>query len=303
MNAEYNPLVSIITPFLNAENFLKETVECVLQQEYTNWELLLIDDGSTDNSTDIAKEYSLKYPGKVFYYEHEGHVNKAAAASRNLGLKHANGELIALLDADDIWLPKKLKQQVTIFEKYPEVGMLCEASKYWYSWDGDIKNDKIIRVGATENIIYKPPLLLKILYPLGKGDAPCPSSIMLKTSTANAIGGFEEAFIGNYQVYEDQAFLSKIYLQANVYISSECQNWYRNRQGSVMATMHQQGQYNTARYFFLQWLQKYLKQNNIQDREINTLLSNAMKPYKYPHLNQLTSRLSSFLKRILNIKQ
>ncbi len=116
---------------MNAESFLEETIESVIHQEYTNWELLLIDDGSSDASTAIAKEYSSKYPGKIIYLEHEGHVNKAAAASRNLGITKANGELAALLDADDIWLPQYLKQQMAIFQNNPQISMLCEATRYW----------------------------------------------------------------------------------------------------------------------------------------------------------------------------
>ncbi len=66
-SAIYQPLVSVIVPFFNGEEFLAETIESVLEQEYTNWELLLIDDGSTNKSTEIAKDFAFKYPDKVFY--------------------------------------------------------------------------------------------------------------------------------------------------------------------------------------------------------------------------------------------
>src|SRR3712207_4310946 len=110
------PLVSCIVTFLNAEEFLGEAVESVFAQTHENLELLLVDDGSTDGSTKIARRYAERVPEKVRYLEHEGHENKGAAASRNLGMGEARGEYIALLDSDDVWLGGKLEEQVALLE-------------------------------------------------------------------------------------------------------------------------------------------------------------------------------------------
>src|SRR5262245_2814919 len=126
------PEVSVITAFLNEERFLKEAIESVLQHTFTNWELILLDDGSTDKGANIAKAYAEAYPDKIVYYEHEGHANKSTAASRNLAISKVRGELVAFLDADDVWLPVKLEKQVQIMRKHPMVAMLLEASEYWY---------------------------------------------------------------------------------------------------------------------------------------------------------------------------
>ena len=126
------PLVSVITTFLNTEKYLEEAIESVLNQTYTNFELILIDDGSNDNSIRIGREYTNKYPDKVHYLEHEGHQNKGISASRNLGVCNARGKYIATLDADDVWVKHKLEQQVEILEAYPEAGMVCGDTKYWY---------------------------------------------------------------------------------------------------------------------------------------------------------------------------
>ena len=96
-------LVSCIIIFFNAEKFLGEAIESVFAQTYKNWELLLVDDGSTDDSTTIALNYAEQYPEKVCYLEHEGHQNRGMSATRNLGIRLATGEYIAFLDADDIW--------------------------------------------------------------------------------------------------------------------------------------------------------------------------------------------------------
>src|SRR3990172_11731590 len=118
------PLVSVIIIFYNEERFIEEALECVFAQTYTNWELLLVDDGTTDNSTAIAQRYAEKYPEKVYYLEHPGHQNRGMSATRNLVIANAKGEFIAFLDADDVWLPHKLERQLAIIESQPDAAMV-----------------------------------------------------------------------------------------------------------------------------------------------------------------------------------
>ena len=134
------PRVSVIVPFLNEEKFLQDAIESVLEQTYTQWELLLVDDGSTDNSTTIAKKNSKDYPDKVYYLAHEAHQNRGVCASRNLGIARAKGECIATLDADDVWLPHKLERQVEILNTHPGAAMVYGTSQYWRSWTGHPKD-------------------------------------------------------------------------------------------------------------------------------------------------------------------
>src|SRR4051794_9610371 len=112
------PQVSAIIIFLNAERFIAEAIESVFAQTYDDWELLLVDDGSTDAGTTIARQCAERYPGRVRYLEHEGHRNRDMPATRNLGIRNAHGPYIAFLDADDVWLPHKLEQQVAILESH-----------------------------------------------------------------------------------------------------------------------------------------------------------------------------------------
>ena len=130
------PLISVVIIFLNAERFIAEAIESVFGQTYKDWELLLVDDGSSDVSSAIARRYTEQHPEKVYYFEHAGHENRGMSASRNLGIRHARGQYIALLDADDVWLPKKLEYQVEILSRYPEAGMVVGPIQWWYSWTG-----------------------------------------------------------------------------------------------------------------------------------------------------------------------
>ncbi|WP_207432102.1 glycosyltransferase family 2 protein [Sabulibacter ruber] len=284
-------LVSVIIPFLNEERFLQEAIESVLKQDYTSWEILLIDDGSTDRSTQIAQEFAQRFPDKIFYLEHEGHVNKGLSASRNFAISHARGKYIALLDADDVWLPGKLSNQVTIFQENPSVAMIAESSAYWYNWEDPGKSNVVIPVGAPQDTTYPPPQLMKLLYPLGEGAAPCPSGLIFTKAAFDRSGGFEESFRKEYGLYEDQALLSKIYLSETVYVSSACNNLYRQRAESIVYSVHADGKYHTVRLFYLKWLSAYLHKMNIQDKTIHDLLRKAFFRYRYPILHLLTNTL------------
>ncbi|HYE55771.1 MAG TPA: glycosyltransferase family 2 protein [Chitinophagaceae bacterium] len=287
------PLISVIIGFYNEHLYLREAIESVLNQSYTHWELFLADDGSSDGSTEIAKSYAQRNPGRIFYLEHPQHANKGVCATRNLALKQARGEFIALLDGDDVWLPRKLLQQVDTFARYPDAAMLCEASSYWYTWKDREQFDVTVPVGAGQDRLHQPPSLIHVLYPLGKGAAPCPSGLMIRRDVMLQEGGFEENFTGPYQMYEDQAYLCKIYLHHPVYITSACNNLYRQRQGSLVRWVTDEGRYHKVRKFFLEWLQQYLKRQRINDPAIHRLLRKALLPYRYPFLRYIKRLLSN----------
>ncbi|SIR44407.1 glycosyltransferase family 2 protein [Pontibacter lucknowensis] len=282
MHTNPTPLVSVITAFLNEEKFLGEAIESVLQQDYTHWELILVDDGSTDHSTAIAQTYAARYPGKVFYYDHPGHINRGLSASRNAGIEQARGKLVAFLDADDVWLPCKLSQQVALFQEEQGIAMVAEASFYWYSWEHPEQQDIAIPVGAPQDRAYAPGSLTSYLYPLHTGAAPCPSGLMLTKEAIVRAGGFEESFTKEFQLYEDQAFLHKIYLQEKVYISSACQNMYRQRTGSIVEKVKSDGHYHMVRRYFLEWLENYLQESQQEESSTSRLLEKALLPYRYP---------------------
>src|SRR5882757_4082321 len=104
------PLVSVIMPAYNAEKYIAEAINSVKQQTYTAWELIVIDDGSTDNTAAIIKKYAGTDNRIMYTYQANGGQGKA----RNNGLKKATGEYVAFLDADDLWIPEKLNTQVEI---------------------------------------------------------------------------------------------------------------------------------------------------------------------------------------------
>ena len=107
-----NGLVSIIMPSWNTGNFIADSIQCVLAQTYTDWELLIVDDCSTDNTDEIIRPF-LK-DTRIRYIKND--VNSGAALTRNKAMKKAQGEWIAFLDSDDLWMPTKLENQVRFMQ-------------------------------------------------------------------------------------------------------------------------------------------------------------------------------------------
>ena len=109
-----NELVSIITPCYNSEKFLDECISSVLNQTYQNWEMLIVDDNSSDNSSVLINSYSKKDERIKPLYLND---NIGAAMSRNKAISKAKGKYLAFLDSDDVWLPKKLEVQTNFMKK------------------------------------------------------------------------------------------------------------------------------------------------------------------------------------------
>ncbi len=301
------PLVSVILPFLNAERFLAEAIESVQRQTYPVWELLLVDDGSDDGSTAVAQRYARLYPERIRYLQHEGHANRGVCASRNLGIRYAGGTLIALLDADDVWLPEKLSEQVALMEAHPRVAMVFGKARYWSAnaedTDAEDERDAVAEdetraqtpdLGLPPDRPYEPPELFTRCHPLGSATAPCPSDLLLRRQAVRDTGGFEESFVGKKQLYEDQAFLVKIYLRYPVFVAGRTWIHYRIHSESCMARVDDQ---RAVRLYFLQWLADYLQQQNVDPDVWRGPLEGALEPYRHPLRTEIAQRGLKYWRR------
>lgn len=266
-------LVSVVIPVYNTAQFLAETVESVLAQTYAGWELILVDDGSTDGAAAIAIEYAARYPGRVQYLEHPGHSNRGMCTSRNLGIERSKGEYIALLDSDDVWLPLKLQEQVALMEAHPEAGLVFGRYECWYDWaeGGRHKGGNYVPVLVPGGRLYAPPTLLNLSYPVGAANPPSMSDVLLRRSAMIEVEGFEEEF-DSHPLYEDQAFLSKIYLKVPVIVAEACWDKYRMHDRSCCALARRNGSEDQCRRLYFEWLERYLRRNNVRDPEVWRLL-------------------------------
>lgn len=120
-----NELISIVIPVYNAEKYISYTIESVIKQSYSNWELILVNDCSPDNSVEVIKKYLSK---KVRLINMP--VNSGVSKARNEGVKNAKGSYIAFLDADDMWARDKLEKQIEVVKKNNNVGIVYTGSKF-----------------------------------------------------------------------------------------------------------------------------------------------------------------------------
>ena len=114
------PKVCVIIPAYNRAGFIRETIDSVLNQTYKNIELIVVDDGSTDDTMEILKEYG----DKLIILQHPGGVNKGQSAAINLGMENAAGKYIAILDSDDLFAPEKIEKQVKYLEEHSDIGLV-----------------------------------------------------------------------------------------------------------------------------------------------------------------------------------
>jgi SAM-dependent methyltransferase len=168
--------------------------------------------------------------------------------------------LLAFLDADDVWMPDKLRRQIELLRSHPEAALVYGLSQWWYSWSGrpeDRERDFVHRLGVAGNALVPPPELLWRCVVHQDAVVPNPSSILARRDAVEAVGAFEEGFRGN--PYEDQVFFAKLALSAPMLAVPECWDRYRQHPDSAVARAERDGQEISQRLAFLAWLADYLE--------------------------------------------
>jgi len=304
--ARVDPLISVITPFLNGKRFLEEAIQSVLAQTPSDFELLLIDDGSTDSSSSLARDYAARFPRETRYFEHAGHTNRGKSISRNLGIANARGEHLTFLDADDVFLPRKLESQAQLLARYPQAVMVYGTTEYWVTWEAGQRADTARagkrdwhgRLGVAPDRLYSPPELL-VAYLRDPGIVPCICGLLARTASVKSTGTFDE----NIQdLFEDQIFLAKMLMSGPVYVESGCGERYRQHPDSSSARAVASGRYhplraNPARLAYLEWLQRYLEGHGVMEHSLRRALNAAFRPYLYPKAYRALHSLRALVAR------
>ncbi len=172
-DAETPPLVSVVIPTYNRCNRLAGAIDSVLQQTYAPLELIVVDDGSTDGTTDMLKGHGDGI--RVIRQE-----NRGVSGARNTGVRAAKGGLIALLDSDDRWLPGKLEHQVAYFQSSPQA-MICQTEEIWIRGGKRVNPKK--RHRKFSGMIFEKTLPLCLV---------SPSAVMMRASLFKEVGLFDE---------------------------------------------------------------------------------------------------------------
>lgn len=174
------PAVSVTLCCYNSERYLEETLQSIFAQTYTDWELVIINDGSTDSTAQIIQRHLAE--GRRIVYHSE--ANAGLGAARNKAIELSQGEFIALVDHDDLWHPEKLERQLKLVTGRPEVGVV-------YSETGVLVSNDHTNAPSLRRTCYRG----RVLMPLVLGNfIPC-SSIVIRRSAIDAVGRFNPAFI------------------------------------------------------------------------------------------------------------
>ncbi len=134
---EQTQLVSVIVPLYNAEKYIEETMESILNQTYKNIEIVIVDDGSKDQSSSIVKNFKKKYPEQIQYILQE---NQGVSVARNTGIENANGEYISFLDSDDLWHSTKIEKQIESMHKNNMNACYCGFMNFYEETGEKVEN-------------------------------------------------------------------------------------------------------------------------------------------------------------------
>ncbi len=175
--SDRQPTVSVIIPAYNAANFISQTIESVLNQTFTDFELLVIDDGSTDNTLAIANQYALSDRRIQVLSQ----TNRGVSATRNHGVQIAKGDLIAFLDADDLWFPDKLASHIQHFQANPKLAVSFSRVEFLTSQGeptGQFSTSRLTNL-KTADFLYENPTTTV-------------SNIIARSQVFAEVGGFAE---------------------------------------------------------------------------------------------------------------
>jgi len=223
-------LVSIVMPSYNAGQFIEKSIQSVLSQTYDNFELIIIDDCSKDNTVDIIKKFSDK---RIKLHINE--INSGAAISRNKGIREAKGKYIAFLDAEDIWLKDKLEKQISFMEE----------NNYFFSYT----DYQICHNGVWENVIRTAPSILN--YRKIVNYCYCFTSTVIYNREAVGLIQIEDLKKNN-----DYAMWLLIIKKVKGYRLKECLAYYIKHDGSISSG----SKFKLIKYHYIMF-RKQLKKN------------------------------------------
>jgi glycosyltransferase involved in cell wall biosynthesis len=206
---------SIIMPVLNGEKYIEEAIRSVVSQTFKCWELLVIDDGSSDATLPISYSWKAK-ESRIRILQHIGGINKGVSASRNLGISSSTGKWIAFLDADDLWLPQKLEREYKILESAENISLLYSIARVEDERGAGLKRQFYGQ--GKEGLIRDP--FLKVL----KGFQGHISSVIVQKKT---IADNNLKFNEGMKFSEDTLFFHEVLQYGNIFFIPETLSIYR----------------------------------------------------------------------------
>ena len=266
------PLVSVVMPFKDTARFMGEAIDSVLGQSWEGLELVLVDDGGSDGSDEIAERRAAA-DARIRIVSHEGRTNRGIGPSRALGIRRAAGEFVAFLDGDDMWEPGHVSAFVHPLLAHPEADMACGRVWEWRSWRSPGDTDTLSRLAFAPGAVVPGARLLAAV--LRDGDlATTPCALLARTSALQECLPHLELFPG---AYEDQVMNSCLQLRGAAVMTGATSAWYRHHPASFSARHAEvAGGPDSARTAFLSWLRSHVQQDPRADPELLMLTAREL---------------------------
>jgi glycosyltransferase involved in cell wall biosynthesis len=211
------PRVDVIIPAYNAAKYVAAAIESVLAQTFSDWRVLVIDDGSTDETAEVVAPYVARLEGKIKYIKR---INGGVSAARNTGILNSSAEFLAMLDADDIWLPCRLAESLKVIEARPEIGLtygfisrIDQDGRLIDTWDRRQKHGE----GRVAPYIYMKQIDLPTL------------TVTVRRKCIDEVGMFDESL----RITEDRDLWFRISLRYEVALVPKVLAYYRVSPNSI----------------------------------------------------------------------
>lgn len=282
MNATV-PVLSIVIPVHNKEAFVSKTIQCVLDQTYKDFELILVNDGSNDLSGDICNQYALLDSRIKVIHQKNGGVSNA----RNTGIKASKNELIAFLDADDYWNKEYLSKMTYLIDRFPEVDIY--SSKYAEILDGKIVHKKEYFSPEQEFVLFDliERCAKKAHFPIHS------SSVIIRKKIIELVGYFDERI----NCFEDFDLFVRISLRSKVaYLNQEPLSFYNL---DVPADSKARGILPNLKKHWITYMDKFNEMSN-KNEDLKLLLDRSIlsQLLKYNRTLQFREEVKGIIKKV-----
>ncbi len=252
--------ISIITPLYNGAKTLGETSESVLAQDFDNWEWILFDDGSTDDTIVIAEKLCEANPERVRLFRHEGNANFGTSFTRNKAVEMASADIIAFIDQDDVWYKNRLSHQMEIFSQHPECAMIWSPALYWYE-NREFVQPVGYRGRGLKKGAYQPPEFVRIFLSDLRG-TPLPSGSLVRRKAFESVNGYEESIRGS----EDVVLWLKLAAKYPIYFDDKVLIKYRKHHDSTLRVARRSGKMDEWDLVFYRWVHNFLNETGADDQ-------------------------------------
>ena len=219
------PLVSVVMPVYNGGKYLGEAIESILAQSFTDFELIVVDDGSTDDSAAIARDFANR-DERIRFLKHD--CNQGSASARNTGIAASNGDFIAAMDCDDVSIPKRLQKQVGFLQTHPDIGVV-----------GGFLQTASADLTRRQNHEYPQQHADIVLqWILGGRTTFAGALSMTRRDIMKSVGGYEKS----RKVSDDMELFSRLYFKTRFANLPETLHVYRQHEEQMSATRHREQQ-------------------------------------------------------------